>query len=45
MTKILDMKRYMLIDETLPIIKKKPKHPEKGEHKEQNESTHVQKDK
>jgi len=31
-------------DETLPIINK-PKHPKKGEYKEQNERTHVQEDK
>jgi hypothetical protein len=40
----MDIKRHMLIDETLPIITK-PKHPKKGEHKEQNERTHVQEDK
>jgi hypothetical protein len=33
-----------LIDETLPI-KYKPKHPGKGEYKEQNGRTHVQEDK
>jgi hypothetical protein len=41
----MDMKRHMLIDETLPIIKKKPKHAKQGEYKEQNERTHVQEDK
>jgi hypothetical protein len=30
-------------DETLPIISK-PKHPKKGENKEQNGRTHVQED-
>jgi len=34
----------ILIDETL-LIKYKPKHPKKGEYKEQNGRTHVQKDK
>jgi len=32
------------IDETLPIINK-PKHPKKGEYKEQNGRTRVQEDK
>jgi hypothetical protein len=32
------------IDETLPIVKK-PKHPKKGEYKEQDGRTHVQEDK
>ncbi len=31
-------------DEILPIIKKQ-KHPKKGENKEQNERTHIQKNK
>ncbi len=35
---------HLQFDETLPTINK-PKHPKKGEYKEQNERTHVQEDK
>jgi hypothetical protein len=34
-----------MYDENLPIKLKKPKHPKKGEYKEQNGRTHIQENK
>jgi hypothetical protein len=39
-SKITFLKSHLEGDETLPIINK-PKHPKKGEYKEQNGRTHV----
>jgi hypothetical protein len=39
-SKITFLKSHLEGDETLPIIDK-PKHPKKGEYKEQNGRTHV----